>query len=207
MDGQARPLVRGERVALRRPGREDRDEFLTLRRASADFLQPWEPRPARGVDPHSDSAFAAYLEGSRGGRCERLLLCLREGGALLGGINFNEISRGPFQNAALGYWIGAPFAGKGYMSAGLGLALRYGFENLALHRLEANIRPENAASLALVRRAGFRREGFSRRYLQIDGAWRDHERWALLAEDWRQDEGFSDPSCGGSGSPGSRCDR
>jgi ribosomal-protein-alanine N-acetyltransferase len=134
-------------------------------------------------------------------------LCLREGGALLGGINFNEISRGPFQNAALGYWIGAPFAGKGYMSAGLGLALRYGFENLALHRLEANIRPENAASLALVRRAGFRREGFSRRYLQIDGAWRDHERWALLAEDWRQDEGFSDPSCGGSGSPGSRCDR
>ena len=81
--------------------------------------------------------------------------------------------------------MGAPFAGQGYMTEAIQLMLRYAFKQLRLHRLEANIQPGNIASIALVRRAGFVREGYSRRYLKICGQWRDHERWAIIAEDWK----------------------
>lgn len=92
---------------------------------------------------------------------------------------------GLFRSAYLGYHIGAPHARQGYMAEALGLALTHGFGPLRLHRLEANVRPENGASIALVRRLGFTCEGYSRRYLKIGGRWRDHERWAMLREDWR----------------------
>jgi [ribosomal protein S5]-alanine N-acetyltransferase len=129
--------------------------------------------------------FAAYLA-----RCRRIaspgfLICRTSDGAIVGGINFSEIVRGNFQSAYLGYQIGAPFARQGYMTEALARALEVAFGPLRLHRVEANIQPGNVPSLALVRRAGFRREGFSRRYLKIAGRWRDHERWALLAEGWR----------------------
>jgi ribosomal-protein-alanine N-acetyltransferase len=104
-------------------------------------------------------------------------------GAIAGSINLSEIVRGRFQNAYLGYQIGAPFARQGYMTEALQLALRVAFGRLRLHRVEANIQPRNMASIALVRRAGFRREGLSRRYLKMGGRWRDHERWALLVEE------------------------
>jgi len=90
-----------------------------------------------------------------------LLLRRRSDDALLGSVNLSEIVRGPFQSAYLGYQIGAPFARQGYMTEGLGLVLHYAFARLKLHRLEANIQPENRASLALVARLGFRREGLS----------------------------------------------
>lgn len=129
--------------------------------------------------------FAAWLRSSRGGRHEKLLICRKADGALLGAININEIVRGPSQSAFLGYWIGAPHARQGYMTEALQLALRHAFRNLGLHRVEANIMPANRASITLVKGAGFHREGFSRRYLKIAGRWADHERWALLIEDWR----------------------
>ena len=97
-------------------------------------------------------------------------------------INLNEIVRGAFQSAYLGYYIGTPYAGQGYMMEALKLVIEYAFNELRLHRLEANIQPQNAASLALVKRCGFRKEGFSPRYLKIDGDWRDHERWAILVD-------------------------
>ena len=96
-----------------------------------------------------------------------------------------EIVRGPSQSAFLGYWIGAPFARQGYMTEALQLGLRHAFRILSLHRVEANIMPANRASIALVKRAGFHREGYSARYLKIAGHWADHERWALTVEDWR----------------------
>ena len=104
---------------------------------------------------------------------------------IVGSINLSQIFMGGFRSAYLGYYICAPFAGLGYMSEGLRLMLRYSFRQLKLHRLEANIQPRNKASIALVKRAGFVREGYSRRYLKIGGQWRDHERWAILTEDWK----------------------
>ncbi|MGE5686606.1 MAG: GNAT family N-acetyltransferase [Gemmatimonadota bacterium] len=113
------------------------------------------------------------------------LIHRRADGALVGAINLTAIVRGMFQSGCLGCYIGASYAGRGYLTEVLQLMLRTAFRTLRLHRVEASIQPGNRASIALVERAGFRREGYSRRYLKIAGRWRDHERWALLAEEWR----------------------
>jgi ribosomal-protein-alanine N-acetyltransferase len=89
----------------------------------------------------------------------------------------------------LGYYAIVPFAGQGLMREGLQLMLQYAFQELQLHRIEANIQPENTASIALVKQCGFSKEGFSKRYLKIGGDWRDHERWALGVEDWEETHG------------------
>ena len=102
-----------------------------------------------------------------------------------------EIVRGDFQGAYIGYYLFVPHTGKGYMLEGLRLVLERAFRELALHRVEANIQPGNVRSLRLVKRLGFRREGFSPRYLKIGGRWRDHERWALLVEEWRNTRTFA----------------
>ena len=172
-------LQTGRRVFLRRPARRDADEYVTLRRRSAAFLKPWEPLPPKGKG--ASALFAEWLRSGKGGRHEKLLICRVSDGAILGAINFNEIVRGPAQCAFLGYWIGAPHARQRYMTEALRLALRHGFGALGLHRVEANIMPVNRPSIALVKRAGFRREGYSPGYLKIAGRFRDHERWALVA--------------------------
>ena len=105
--------------------------------------------------------------------------------ALAGFIGISEIVRGSFQSAYLGYYAFVPLAGRGYMRAGLRLALGLAFQDHGLHRIEANIQPGNARSIALVRSLGFRYEGYSPRYLRLGGRWRDHERWALTVEDWK----------------------
>ena len=106
-------------------------------------------------------------------------------GALAGVINFSEIVRGAFHSAYVGYYAFAGLAGDGYMTEGFALALDFAFRRLALHRVEANVQPANRRSIALVSRLGFEREGYSRRYVKISGRWRDHVRFAVLAEDWR----------------------
>lgn len=164
---------------LRAPTRADRDEFIALMRASRAFHSPWATAPT------DDERFAAYLADARRGDFEAMLLCRSEDGAILGFFNLSQIVRRGFQSAYLGYAVGKPYAGQGYMRDGLELVLRYAFATLRLHRVEANIQPTNASSIALARGAGFRREGFSPRYLKIGGRWRDHERWAILAEEWR----------------------
>ena len=109
----------------------------------------------------------------------------RQGGRLVGVVNVSNIVRRTFQSASLGYYAFDGFAGQGLMREALQRVLARAFGQLKLHRLEANIQPDNAPSLALVRRCGFVHEGFSRRFLKLAGRWRDHERWAILAEDWR----------------------
>lgn len=173
------------RVFLRAPARTDRDEFIALMRASRAFHSPWATAP---ID---DERFAAYLADARRTDFEAMLLCRSEDGAILGFFNLSQIVRRGFQSAYLGYAVGKPFAGQGYMRDGLELVLRHAFAGLRLHRVEANIQPTNASSIALARGAGFRREGFSPRYLKIGGRWRDHERWAILAEEWRARVGAS----------------
>ena len=163
------------RVTLRPANSGDEAEFLDLVHASARLHHPWMSLPATPED------FQAYIRRYEQRREESLLICLRSTGAIAGLVNINSIIRGRFQCGSLGYAAFAPTAGNGYMTEGLGLVVRYAFEQLRLHRLEANIQPGNHASLNLVRRLGFRREGCSPEMLFIDGAWRDHERWAITA--------------------------
>jgi ribosomal-protein-alanine N-acetyltransferase len=172
-------IVMGKRVFLRRPAENDVQEFTALNRESAWFH--------RGlVSPPVDKPqFDEYLVRCRRSDGASFLICRTQDKAIAGAINLSQIFRGGFQNAYLGYFIGAPFAGKGYGTEALQLVLRYAFKELKLHRLEANIQPGNIASVALVKRAGFAREGFSKRYLKIAGKWRDHERWAIIAENWK----------------------
>lgn len=168
-----------DRVYLRGPERSDRAEFVSLMRASRPFHRPWATAPT------DDEAFDAYLVDSRRPDFEAMLVCRREDRAIVGFFNLSHITRGSLQSAYLGYAVGSTFARQGYMREGIELVLREAFLNLRLHRIEANIQPGNHASIAVARGAGFSREGFSPRYLKIGGRWRDHERWAILAEDWR----------------------
>jgi ribosomal-protein-alanine N-acetyltransferase len=175
--GERAALVVGERTYLRRGRERDAPEFVELMQASFELHQPWSFPP---TDP---SDFRALVDRSRNEDFELLLLCRRGDDTILGFFNLSQIFRGPFLNAYLGYAVGQPHAGQGYMAEGIELVLRHAFGPMGLHRLEANIQPANAASIALAKGAGFRLEGFSPRYLKIDGRWRDHERWAILAED------------------------
>lgn len=170
----------GSRVYIRSPQAGDCDEFIRLNRASRRFYQ------GLASPITTPKQFAHYLDRCRQPDFEGFLICHVDDGAILGSVNLSQIVRGAFQSAYMGYQVGAPFAGQGYMTEAMQLVLRHAFTKMKLHRVEANIQPGNAASIALVRRAGFTREGYSRRYLKIGGRWRDHERWAVLAEDWRR---------------------
>src|ERR1700729_891475 len=171
------------RVYLRAPARGDREEFTDLIWISRAFHNPWATAPT------DDERFAAYLADARRADFEAMLLCRTEDDAITGFFNLSQIVRRRLQSAYLGYAVGQPFAGQGYMRDGLELVLRHSFTTLELHRIEANIQPGNANSLALARGAGFRREGFSPRYLKIGGHWREHERWAIVVEDGRERTG------------------
>jgi ribosomal-protein-alanine N-acetyltransferase len=168
------------RVRLAPPTPRDRGDFLDLVHASRAFHRGWSDPPADAA------AYAALMQRNRAAEFDFSLLRRLEDDAILGVFELSQIFRGGFQNAYLGYWVGAPHTGQGYMTEGMGLLLRRAFDELRLHRLEANIQPHNQPSLALAERSGFRREGFSPRYLKVGGRWRDHERWAILAEEARR---------------------
>jgi len=165
-------------VVLSTPTAADADEFIAAARASRSRLEPW-------VDPADTAArFAAYLDRAARDDFACFLVRHSECGALVGYVNINNIVRGGFQSGYLGYAGFATHAGRGLMSAGVAAVVTTAFTELGLHRLEANIQPANERSRALVRRLGFRREGLSPHYLLVDGEWRDHERWAILADEW-----------------------
>lgn len=170
--------VVSDAVFLRPPTRRDEREFLALERASRRLHRPWLAPPA------TPARFRAYVERARERDHRALLVCRRGDGSIVGAFSLSQIFHGPFKSAYLAYWVGAPFAGRGYMAQALVLVLRLAFRSLRLHRIEANLQPANARSRRLVERAGFRKEGFSPRYLKIGGRWRDHERWAITREDW-----------------------
>ena len=167
---------RAARVRLRPLAASDQDEFTALARASVALHHPWYAMPTTRED------FQAYLARFSQPSTEGFLVCLSGDGAMAGMVTIDSVIRGRFQSASLSYAAFAPAAGRGYMSEGLALVLRHAFGELRLHRLEANIQPANHASLRLVRRLGFRQEGYSPDMLFIDGAWRDHERWAITRE-------------------------
>ncbi len=167
------------RVRLELPSLKREREFLIAVRSSRALLRGWVS------PPRTPEAYRAYLSRLASPSRQSYFVVLRSSSELVGVITFSEIVRGLFQCAYLGCYGFVPHTGRGYMSEGLSLALGRAFGALRLHRVEANIQPRNKSSLRLFRRAGFRREGYSPRYLKISGHWRDHERWALLADEWR----------------------
>jgi ribosomal-protein-alanine N-acetyltransferase len=170
----------GERVFLREPSKHDEAEIVARNAASRTLHRGW-------VTPPADArAFAEWMVRCRQPNVQCLLVCRIEDGAIAGVFTLSQIVRRLFQSAYMGYYAERPFNGQGYMTEGLQLVLRHTFTTMKLHRLEANVQPENVASIALVKRAGFRLEGFSPRYLKISGRWRDHQRWAMTIDDWRR---------------------
>lgn len=156
--------------------KRDKDEFIRLNRVSRSPFVTLPTTPER---------FTRYLDRANAPDVVRLAVRRNEDGVVLGSIEVSQISRGILQSAYLGYQLGSPYEGKGYMSEAMRLILDFAFGALKLHRLEANIQPTNAPSIRLVRRMGFRNEGTARRYLKIRRTWQDHQRWAILAEEWR----------------------
>lgn len=175
-------MLEGNRVHLRPPRRSDERAFIAQAVRSRALHRRWvQP-------PETPDAFSVYVQRYRkvdtSARNVGFLVVRSNDDALAGVINFSEIVRGAFQSAYVGYYAFAPLAGGGYMTEGFALALDFAFRELELHRVEANVQPANSRSLALVERLGFVREGYSRRYVKIAGRWRDHLRFAMLAEEW-----------------------
>jgi ribosomal-protein-alanine N-acetyltransferase len=171
------------RVTIRGVRAEDETEYLERVRASRRLHRPWAYLADR------PEAFRELLIRAAAPSEAVFLICREDDGAIAGVATLSQIFGGNFRNAYLGYSAFVPFAGQGYMTEGLRLVLREAFGPLGLHRVEANIQPDNERSIALVERLGFRREGFSPRYLKIGGRWRDHVRYAILAEEFAARDG------------------
>jgi ribosomal-protein-alanine N-acetyltransferase len=176
------PALRGDGVMLRPAVPSDYSAWARLREQSRAFLTPWEP-----TWPEDDLTRAAFRRRLRRqaediGRDESFAFLIFDATSeeLLGGLTLGGIRRGVAQAATLGYWMGARHAGRGHMTRAVAAAVRFGFATLRLHRIEAACIPDNAASIALLERNGFRREGLARAYLKINNAWRDHVLLALV---------------------------
>jgi ribosomal-protein-alanine N-acetyltransferase len=170
-------LRRGRRVHIRHPRAGDRDAFLAAVDRSRRLHRPWTHPPADA------QAFRSFVRGADTTTTQRFLVCANRDGELVGVANLSQIFHGPFRNAYLGYYAFSPHDGQGLMKEGLQLAIRHAFTALGLHRIQANVQPENERSIGLLRSLGFSEEGYARRYLKIGGRWRDHLLFALLADD------------------------
>lgn len=179
---EALPVIVGERVVMRAPQMADYAEWAELREVSRLFLTPWEP-----IWPDDDLTRAAYrrrlrryADDQRTDQAYPFFLFRTQDNALVGGLTLANIRRGVAQAGSLGYWIGAPYARSGYMTAAVRALIPFTFGTLRLHRLEAACIPGNKASIGLLEKTGFGREGYAREYLCINGAWQDHLLYARL---------------------------
>lgn len=172
------------RITLRAPTPDDAAPFLALVQASAELHYPWVAAPDT---PANFRAYVARAEREHdvfpGHLCR--LICRAGDGAIVGVANLNNIVWGGLRGGSLGYYAFTPYAGQGYTRAGVTQLLTDAFRRLGLHRAEAAIQPGNDRSRAIVAALGFRHEGDSPRFLKLAGRWRDHERWAITAEEWR----------------------
>lgn len=177
-------LVRGDGIYLRPPEMRDYDAWTDIRAKSRAFLTPWEP-----TWPSDDLTYTSFRRRVRRNRQEVAndeaypFLVFRDDDVLAGGLTLGQVKRGVVQAATLGYWIGAPHARQGLMSAAVRAVSAYAFGTLRLHRIEASCLPHNDASIRLLERTGFTREGYARAYLRINGIWQDHLLYGLLESD------------------------
>jgi [ribosomal protein S5]-alanine N-acetyltransferase len=176
--------ISGQGVTLRTPQMTDYAEWAAVREKSREFLIPWEP--TWPVDDLTRGAFRRrirrYAEDLRADQGYAFVILRNADGALVGGLTLANIRRGVAQAASLGYWMGLPFIRHGYMTAAVAAIIPFAFTTLRLHRLEAACIPTNTASIRLLEKTGFVREGYAREYLCINGIWQDHLLYARLAE-------------------------
>ncbi len=179
------PVVQGKSVVLRWPDGEDYVAWARLREISRDFLTPWEP--AWPPDDLTRGAFRRrirrYAEDQRNDLSYTFFIFRKEDDALVGGVTIANVRRGVAQTGSVGYWMGEPYARRGYMSDAVKAMAPFAFGALALHRLDAACIPTNAASARLLEKCGFRYEGLARQYLCINGQWQDHYLYARLRDD------------------------
>jgi ribosomal-protein-alanine N-acetyltransferase len=183
--GEPELIIKGETVLLRAPQTSDHEEWAALREESREFLTPWEP-----IWPPDDLTRAAfrrrlrrYAEDQRTDQAYAFLIFSTGTNTLVGGITLANLRRGVAQAGSIGYWVGARYARQGFMTAAMRALIPYAFDSLRLHRLEAACIPTNAASVALLQKSGFKREGYARQYLCINGIWADHLLYARLRDD------------------------
>jgi ribosomal-protein-alanine N-acetyltransferase len=181
-DGARR--IDGDGVYLRAPELRDYQDWADVRESSRAFLTPWEPTWAQ--DETSRSSFRyklrRYTEDARDDKAYALFVFREEDDALVGGVTLSNVRRGVALTASLGYWAGERYASKGYITAAVAAIVRYGFEDLGLHRIEAACQPDNIASRRVLEKAGFAQEGMARAYLKINGGWRDHILFGIVNE-------------------------
>jgi len=170
---------RDDMITIRKPSLQDEKNFLNAMQRSVQLHRLWVKAP------QTSEEFQAYIKRSQQDN-QRSLLVLKDN-QIAGVFNINEIVRGCFQNAFLGFYAVSGFENQGVMIAGLKLVLKYAFEELKLHRIEANIQPENKRSINLMKKNKFRYEGFSPRYLKINDQWCGHEHWVITYEEYIQD--------------------
>lgn len=179
-------MLRCPGLVLRCPRPGDRGRFLALRAANRSHLDRWFPRRSdNSVDEYAAS-FERALAASTSQNSRPFFVCGARDGVILGQVGLSNITRGAFQSCTIGYWIAGSAQGKGLMTRAVARVVEHAFRDMQLHRVEANIMPRNARSIALVKRLGFRYEGTAKRYLQIAGAWEDHERWGVTIEEWKR---------------------
>jgi [ribosomal protein S5]-alanine N-acetyltransferase len=175
----------GGGVYLRHPEARDYQDWSELREESRAFLTPWEPTWAD--DELSRNSFRyklrRYTEDARDGRAYAFFIFRLRDNALVGGATLSRVQRGVALSCSLGYWVGAPYARRGHTSAAVRSLARFAFDELALHRVEAACQPDNTPSQQLLAKVGFTREGLARAYLKINGDWRDHVLFGLVAGD------------------------
>lgn len=171
------PLRIGTCTYIKAPTKQGMQTYLAFLKRNEDYHKPWV---YHSCDP---KYYGHYLKRIKRGVTQGCIVFDLQSDNLVGVINLNNIQLGSMRMASIGYYGDRDYAGKGYMTEGMGLVLKYAVEDLGLHRIEANIQPENIASKRLVKRLGFQKEGFSPKYMQIGGKWCDHERWAILDED------------------------
>lgn len=170
-------MAKNSSILMREPTEQDETQFLEAMHHSHELHHPWVN------PPQTSKEFKDYIQRSKQEN-QKCFLLMTDTGKIASVFNLSEIVRGCFHSAYLGFYVILDYAGKGYMSAGLKLLCSKAFEELKLHRIEANIQPENIGSIKLVKYNGFKKEGYSPRYLKINDTWCDHERWAITYEDW-----------------------
>jgi ribosomal-protein-alanine N-acetyltransferase len=179
--------LRGQRVVLRPLTESDFSEWHEVRTRCAGWLLRWEPRPKGAPVPSEDRPSFAARCGIR--ERERHLgsgygFGIFVGERFAGEVTLSSIQRGPFQSAFIGYWIDEALAGRGFVPEAVVVTLRFAFEAISLHRVEISIIPRNGASRRVVEKLAIRQEGIAERFLEIDGVWEDHIRYAITAEEW-----------------------